>query len=471
MNSLLSSPKAGPKAGPKTKAAPLLGFVLLALLLFGERVGAESVVEEIVFDAAEISVEPIEPLSRVELEALVARIALYPDDLLSIVLPASTYPLQIVQAARFLKALDDKPGLEPSDDWDDSIVALLNYPEALELMDSDLDWTWKLGAAVLTQQAEVIAAVGDFRVRARLAGNLRSDEHQTVVLLDDGTIEIRLADPEVIYVPYYEPSQVTVASPYLPRTEYHYYSRGYPVYYYPYASDHVFSSGFFWGVTSAFSIGWRTHHLRVHHDGYRGHPYNGHRYHNAHYYRRPHVSLARGRDIRKSAYRQHAGNHRAPHARMKPRVERPWRNDHHVALTADPRQSDHQLARTASRSRRAEKRHPRANIRTKRSSRRRTQHVVAEHPRVRQSRGRSQREVRGTSVRQPRGKSSRPQQTRTSLAKVQPRQSQPRRVAAVSSRSQRPDRASKGRASKVRLTTKSTRARSSGSKRGFRKER
>ena len=80
-------------------------------------------------------------LTAVELEALVGPVALYPDDLLAIVLPASTYPLEIVQAARFRERFEADSSLTPNENWDDSIVALLNYPEVLEMMNDDLDWT------------------------------------------------------------------------------------------------------------------------------------------------------------------------------------------------------------------------------------------------------------------------------------------------------------------------------------------
>ncbi|MEO1204295.1 MAG: DUF3300 domain-containing protein, partial [Pseudomonadota bacterium] len=106
-----------------------------------------------------------------ELDSLVASIALYPDDLLAIVLPAATYPLQIVEAGRFLDALESDPSLAPDDDWDDAVVALLNYPEVIELLNEDLDWTWQLGEAVVSQQDDVIAAVEAFRNRAYAAGN------------------------------------------------------------------------------------------------------------------------------------------------------------------------------------------------------------------------------------------------------------------------------------------------------------
>ena len=135
--------------------------------------------------------EEIPTLSSGELEELVGPIALYPDDLLAVVLPASTFPLQVVEAARFLEALEDDPSLKPDEDWDDSIVALLNYPEIVALLNEDLDWTWRLGEAVVAQQSEVIAAVELFRDRAYAAGNLKSDDYQTVGH-EGGAIQITL---------------------------------------------------------------------------------------------------------------------------------------------------------------------------------------------------------------------------------------------------------------------------------------
>ena len=129
-----------------------------------------------------------------ELHEIVGPIALYPDDLVAIVLPASTYPLQIVQAARLLEDRKRDSSLQPDEDWDDSVVALLNYPEVLKLLNDDLDWTYDLGAAVLNQRAAVLDAIQGFRDEAYAAGNLRSDERQTVALADD-TIEITPADP------------------------------------------------------------------------------------------------------------------------------------------------------------------------------------------------------------------------------------------------------------------------------------
>ena len=222
-----------------------------------------------------------------DLHELVGPIALYPDDLVAIVLPASTYPLQVVQAARLLEERKRDSSLKPSEDWDDSVVALLNYPEIIKLMNDDLDWTYDLGTAVLNQREDVLAAVQDFRDEAYAAGNLRTDEKQTVARTDDA-IEIKPANPQVIYVPYYEPEQVVV---YQPAPVYYYYPVAYPVYYYPYPAHYHFSTGFFWGVNTWFSIGWHSHYLNVYDPFYYGHPYYGWTYYNPFYVRNVYVNV------------------------------------------------------------------------------------------------------------------------------------------------------------------------------------
>ena len=251
-----------------------------------------------------------------ELEDLVGPIALYPDDLVAIVLPAATYPLQIVEAARFLDNLTHDATLEADEDWDDSVVALLNYPEVVQLLNDDLDWTWRLGNAVLTQQDDVVKAIGHFRDRAYAAGNLKTDEKQNVVV-DEGVIEITPTDPEVIYVPYYEPARVVVVQS---RPAYYYYPYAYPLYYYPYPAGYAFSSGFFWGVATAYTIGWHSHYLHVHYPYYYSHPYYNYPYYRSHYvryyppyrgpgYRRPYGHAYNQHDRYSGGDRWQASNH------------------------------------------------------------------------------------------------------------------------------------------------------------------
>jgi len=232
-------------------------------------------------------IEDLPVLSSAELEVLIGPIALYPDDLLAIVLPASTFPFQIVEAGRFLKKLESDSSLRPDDDWDDSVVALTNYPEVIELLNEDLDWTWRLGEAVVAQQSELIAAIEIFRDRAYAAGNLKSDEYQNV-LEEDGIIEITPVREDVIYVPYYEPERVVV---YQRRPVYYYYPSAYPLYYYPYPSGYSFHHDHFWGVTTAFTIGWFSDLLHVHHHSYHGHRYYGRSYRHSYWYRRPDIHV------------------------------------------------------------------------------------------------------------------------------------------------------------------------------------
>jgi hypothetical protein len=148
------------------------------------------------------------------------------------------------------------------------------------MMNEDLDWTWALGEAVLADEAAVLDAAQRFRTLAYDAGNLRSDDKQ-IVSYSDHALKIKSADPKVVYVPVYEPSEVIVyhVDPY----SYHYYPFGYPVYYYPYPAGYSFGADFFWGVTSYFSLGWSSHFLHVYHYTSRFHPY----YLNSYYLYRP----------------------------------------------------------------------------------------------------------------------------------------------------------------------------------------
>jgi hypothetical protein len=231
--------------------------------------------------------EGIPLLSAPELQDLVGPVALYPDDLLAVVLPASTFPLQLVQAQRFLDELEEDPSLKPDEDWDDSVIALLNYPEVLALLNEDLDWTWQLGEAVVAQHSDVVSAVEEFRDRAYAAGNLQSDDRQTI-REEDGVIHITPVSDDIIYVPYYEPERAVA---YQPEPVIYYYPQPYPVYYYPYPSGYAFNRGFFWGVTTAYSLGWMTDRVHVIHHSYRSHPYYGRHYWDGWWYRRPSIHV------------------------------------------------------------------------------------------------------------------------------------------------------------------------------------
>jgi hypothetical protein len=179
-----------------------------------------------------------------DLERLVGPIALYPDDLVAVILPASTNPLQIVQADRFLEKRKKDPKAPLDDSWDDSVKTLLNYPEVVKQMSADLDWTAELGEAVVADQRAVFDAVQAFRRKAQAAGNLKSDDKQ-VVEVEKEIIKIVPADPQVIYVPQYNPSTVVV---YSSVPAYGYWPAPYPSYYYPYPPGAALATGLIWGA-------------------------------------------------------------------------------------------------------------------------------------------------------------------------------------------------------------------------------
>lgn len=143
-----------------------------------------------------------------ELETLVARMALYPDDLVVLVLSATVNPLQIVQAARFVEQVKSKPDLKPDPSWDGSIVSLLNYPTVLTMMNDDLDWTEQLGKAVADQQKDVLVAIQQLRDKAVADGTIKSDSKVIVETKNENVI-IRPAQKEVTYVPTYDPAILT----------------------------------------------------------------------------------------------------------------------------------------------------------------------------------------------------------------------------------------------------------------------
>ena len=162
---------------------------------------------------------------------------------MAIILPGSTYPLQIVQADRFLDKRKSDPKLPIDEKWDDSVKALVNYPDVVKMMSGDLDWTSALGEAVVADQGAVLEAIQAFRRRAQAAGNLKSNDKQ-IVEVEKTVIEIVPANPEVIYVPQYNPTTVVVAG----APAWGYYPTPYPVYYYPYAPGAAFATGLIWGA-------------------------------------------------------------------------------------------------------------------------------------------------------------------------------------------------------------------------------
>jgi hypothetical protein len=144
-----------------------------------------------------------------ELQQLVAPIALYPDALVSQILAASTYPTQVVEADRWMQTHSNLKGEElakevDKQDWDPSVKAMTQFPSVLENMDKNLSWSSALGEAYTNQPQDVTDAVQTLRQQARNAGHLSTNEQEKVTT-QGNTIIIEPANPEVVYIPAYDP--------------------------------------------------------------------------------------------------------------------------------------------------------------------------------------------------------------------------------------------------------------------------
>ena len=198
-----------------------------------------------------------------QLDAMLAPIALYPDDLLVQMLMAATYPVQIVEAARWLKSDDNKSlkgdalakALAPLP-WDPSVKSIVPFPQVLEQMDQHLDWTQEVGYAMANQQEAVLDSVQRLRRQAQEAGHLETTKEQVVstqtVTDDQGqptpdkTIVIQPADPQTVYVPAYNPSVVYGSWPY----------PSYPPVYYP--PPAAYYPGYYPGAALATGLAFAT---------------------------------------------------------------------------------------------------------------------------------------------------------------------------------------------------------------------
>ncbi len=219
---------------------------------------------------------PYAKLSKDQLDRLVAPIALYPDALVAQVLTASTFPSEIVDAESWLKAhpglsADDLANQVNSQSWDPSVKALVQYPSVLQNLASNLGWTSELGDAYYNQSEDVMKSVQEMRKKAKKAGNLDSNQQENVQE-QDGNISIEPANPQVVYVPAYDPWAVY----------------GYPIAPWPYWVD---VPGIWWGGPGlyfgigfpiapffGFGWGWPAWGLNWHHWGvfYHSAPYFAH---------------------------------------------------------------------------------------------------------------------------------------------------------------------------------------------------
>jgi hypothetical protein len=192
-----------------------------------------------------------------QLDSLVAPIALYPDPLLSQVLVASTYPLEIIQLQQWLaqhKDLKDKALVEAveKEDWDPSIQGLAALPDAVKQLAENIKWTTDLGNAFLAQQSDVMDAVQRMRAKAKDAGNLKSNEQmkvETKVVESKSVVVIEQASPEVVYVPSYNPV-VVYGPPVYPYPPIAYPPPGY------YAAGAVIGFGVGIAIGAAWGGGW-----------------------------------------------------------------------------------------------------------------------------------------------------------------------------------------------------------------------
>jgi hypothetical protein len=179
-----------------------------------------------------------------ELDQMLAPIALYPDSLLSQILMACGYPLEVVEAARWSKINPNLKGdaavnAVKDKDWDTSVKSLVAFPDVLKQLNEHLDWTQKLGDAMIEQEADVADSIQRLRAKASAAGNLQSTPQQTVTTEGSGDniqYVIQPTNPEVVYVPQYSPRWAYGPWPY----------PAYPPVWYPFGG--ALATGFFWGV-------------------------------------------------------------------------------------------------------------------------------------------------------------------------------------------------------------------------------
>ena len=184
------------------------------------------------------------PFSPEELDQMLAPIALYDDALLSQVLMAASYPLEIVEAARWSQANPNLKGdaavkAVADKTWDVSVKSLMAFPSVLKQLNDHLDWTQKLGDALIEQQADVATSIQRLRAKAAAAGTLKTGKEQTVTTQTQGSetvIAIQPTDPQVVYVPTYDPNTAYGQWPY----------PSYPPTYYPMGG--ALMTGLMWGA-------------------------------------------------------------------------------------------------------------------------------------------------------------------------------------------------------------------------------
>jgi hypothetical protein len=223
--------------------AKILAVFLTFLLLVPQAVVAQSESKE-------------KPFKQEELDQLLAPIALYPDSLVAQILMASTYPLEVVQAERWAKQNESLTGdalteaLEQQN-WDPSVKSLVNFPQVLQMMNEKVDWTQKLGDAFLAQQKDVMDTIQNLRKKAQAEGNLKTNQEQKVIVeKETQTIIIEPSNPQVVYVPTYNPTVIYGTWWYPAYPPYYYYPPGYV------AGAALFSFGVGIAIGAAWGYAW-----------------------------------------------------------------------------------------------------------------------------------------------------------------------------------------------------------------------
>ena len=193
-------------------------------------------------EVAESEASEVVELDQAQLDQMLAPIALYPDTLLSHILVASTYPLEVIQAARWRAAnkdLDEQQALDAVEDkdWDPSVQALVPFNDLLQTLSEDLDWLQALGSTFLLNEEQLLASVQNLRQKAYQQGNLTNNDYVNVEQ-KDAEIVIETIRKEVIYVPYYD-TRVVYGD---------WWWHNYQPLFWDSPSHYVFNSGFYWSV-------------------------------------------------------------------------------------------------------------------------------------------------------------------------------------------------------------------------------
>jgi hypothetical protein len=247
------------------KKAPVAALMSLSLAVVPAFSQAPPAAPAAPAPSAATSAPASKNFSQEQLDQMLASIALYPDSLLSQVLMASTYPLEVVEAARWAKEHASLKGdalqnALKDQKWDESVKSLAAFPDVLERMNKDLSWTQQLGDAFLGQQQQVMDTVQNLRKKAQAAGNLETNAQQKVVV-ENNYITVEPANPQVVYVPTYNPTVVYGT----------WWWPAYPPYYPPYWTypGAAFVRGFAWGVGIAAGaalwggFNWNNHDVNI----------------------------------------------------------------------------------------------------------------------------------------------------------------------------------------------------------------